>query len=410
MFVGGLIIIMGTCIQAPSKNMSMFYAGRFFLGFGVSFSSVSGPTYVSEMAHPKWRGTLTGLYNTCWYLGSIAASWTCYGSAFIKSEYAFRVPIWCQLVSSVLVCTTVFFLPESPRWLMANDREEEARRVLAKYHGEGKYDHPMVTLEIAEMRAQIRSTASDKKWWDYRELVNTKAARSRLICVLGMGVFGQASGNSLSSYYLPVMMKTAGITSERTQLMLNGIYPVICWIASVAGANMADRVGRRPLLIYSLLFCSICFAIMTATTKTGVDNDISAATNASIAFVYIFGVVFSFGWTPLQSMYIVECLPSETRAKGTAVGNLASAVASTVVQYVSGPAFESISYYFYLVFVFWDLIEVVVIYFFFVETKGRTLEELTEVFEAEKPVKKSLQKPDAGTVARTIGKKEEREG
>ena len=345
---------------------------------------------------------MTGLYNTCWYLGSIAASWTCYGSSYIRTEMGFRLPIWCQLVSSVLVCSIVFFLPESPRWLMANDREEDATRVLAKYHGEGRVDHPMVILEIAEMRAQISTTGSDKSWWDYRELVNTPAARSRLICVLGMGVFGQASGNSITSYYLPVMMETAGIDDEKTQLMLNGIYPVICWIASVIGANFTDRVGRRPMMLYSLLFCSVCFAIITACTKVGLDHKLTHATNATIAFIYIFGIVFSFGWTPLQAMYPVECLPTATRAKGAALGGLASALASTVVQYASGPAFEKISYYFYLVFVFWDLIEAVVIYFFFVETKGRTLEELNEVFEAPNPVKRSLEKPDTETVARTV--------
>jgi len=60
-----------------------------------------------------------------------------YGSAFLKSNWAFRIPIWCQLVSSVIVAVGVFFLPESPRWLVAQDRVDEARAILAKYHGEG---------------------------------------------------------------------------------------------------------------------------------------------------------------------------------------------------------------------------------------------------------------------------------
>lgn len=204
------------------------------------------------------------------------------------------------------------------------------------------------------------------------------------------------------------MLETAGITSEKTQLMLNGIYPVICFIGAITGARLTDKVGRRPLLLYTTIFCSISFAIITGTSKLATDNPSNTpAANTTIAFIYLFGIIFSFGWTPLQSMYIAECLATSTRAKGTAMGNLASNISSTIIQYGSGPAFQDIKYYFYLVFVFWDLIEVAVMYYFFVETKERTLEELSEVFEAKNPVKKSLEPRDAKTVLNTMKVEEE---
>jgi Sugar (and other) transporter len=88
-------------------------------------------------------------------------------------------------MSSVLVALGVWFLPESPRWLIAQGKIEQATSVLARYHGEGSASHPMVTLQLKEMQQQIHTDASDKKWWDYRELFNTHSARRRLICVLG---------------------------------------------------------------------------------------------------------------------------------------------------------------------------------------------------------------------------------
>jgi hypothetical protein len=106
-----------------------------------------------------------------------------------------RIPIWCQLLTSVFVAVGVWFLPESPRWLMAQDDLEGATRVLARYHGEGDPSHPMVQLQLKEMTMQIGTDDSDKKWWDYHELWNTHSARRRLICVLGMACFGQLSGN-----------------------------------------------------------------------------------------------------------------------------------------------------------------------------------------------------------------------
>ncbi|KAF6808861.1 MFS monosaccharide transporter [Colletotrichum musicola] len=403
MMAGALLIIVGTAVQATSHDVPHFLGGRFILGFGVSFCCVSAPTYVSELAHPKWRGTLTGLYNCMWPVGSIISGWVVYGSSFIPGDDGWRIPVWIQMVTSGIVVFFVFFLPESPRWLVANDRHEEAARILTNLHGEKDPNHPIVQLQMKEMMAQISSEASDKKWWDYHELWNTHSARRRLICVLGMAIMGQASGNSLSSYYLVTMMNTAGIVQEQKVLALNAVNSVLGLLGSVVGARLTDRVGRRPLLIYSILFCSVCFAVITGTSKMAVDdpNNTNAA-NTTIAFVYLFGVVFSLGWTAQQSMYIAETLTTSTRAKGTAVGNFASSAISLVLAYSSGPAFEKIGYYFYLVFVFWDLLEAAFIYFFFPETKHRTLEELEEVFAAADPVKKSLEPRSATTVLDTM--------
>lgn len=164
----------------------------------------------------------------------------------------------------------------------------------------------------------------------------------------------QASGNSLSSYYLVTMMNTAGITDEKKVLALNAVNSILGLLGSVIGARLTDRVGRRPLLIYSILFCSVTFAVITGTSKMAVDDPSNTnAANSTIAFVFLFGVVFSLGWTAQQSMYIAETLSTSTRAKGTAVGNFASSAISLVLAYSSGPAFEKIGYYFYLVFVFW---------------------------------------------------------
>lgn len=98
---------------------------------------------------------------------------------------------------------------------------------------------------MQEMAKQIKTDASDKKWWDYHELWNTHEARRRLICVLGMACFGQISGNSLSSYYMAAMLKSAGITDEKKVLALNGINPVLCFFGAILGARMTDVLGRR---------------------------------------------------------------------------------------------------------------------------------------------------------------------
>ena len=199
------------------------------------------------------------------------------------------------------------------------------------------------------------------------------------------------------------MMNTAGITDEKKVLALNAVNSVLGLLGSLVGARLTDRVGRRPLLIYSILCASVIFAVITGASKLAVDDPTNNnAANTTIAFVFLFGFVFSVGWTAQQSMYIAETLTTYNRAKGTALGNFMSSAISIVLAYSSGPAFEKIGYYFYLVFVFWDLVEAAFIWKFFPETKDRTLEELVEVFDSDDPVKKSLEPRNTESVLNTI--------
>jgi hypothetical protein len=142
--------------------------GRFVLGFGVAITSTAGPAYVSEMAHPVYRGVCTGVFNTFWYVGGIPGSFVPFGTQNIPGTQSWRIPLWLQMVfaGTVLVCSP--FLPETPRWLIANDRHEEALDTMAKFHGEGSRHSPIVMLEYKEMVEDISVNGSDKRWWDYR--------------------------------------------------------------------------------------------------------------------------------------------------------------------------------------------------------------------------------------------------
>lgn len=385
----------------------MFLGGRYVTGVGQGFINVSAPMFVAEMAHPYYRGPLSGLMQTNYFVGSIVASWVTYGTAYIAGQGSFRIPLWLQMISSGIVACGILFSPETPRWLMAHNRVEEAERVLADLHGEGSKDSPVVLLQMAEMSARIDREASDKRWWDYRELFNTRSARRRMICVAGMSWFGQYSGNALVSYYFPVIVEQTGITNHHTRLLMNALNPVVSWFAAILGAILLDRVGRRPFLLGGVLGMAACLTIVTGCTKLSVDNANKAAGNAGIFFIYLFSVIFSLCLVPLLPFYAAETLPTETRAKGTAFGNVVSSAASILGQYTSAVAIEKIGYHYYIVFIVWDLIEATIIYFFFVETKNRTLEEINEIFEAPNPVKKSLEKRSTSDVVRHTIHKEE---
>lgn len=374
----------------------MFLGGRFLTGFGQGFINVTAPIFVAEMAHPYWRGPLSGLMQTNYFVGAIVASWVTYGTLFIAGTRSFRLPIWLQMISSGAVALGILFAPETPRWLMARGRPDDACAVLAELHGEGDPQSPVVRMQMAEMTAAIARDGSDKRWWDYRDLFRTRSARRRMICVAGMSWFGQYSGNALVSYYFPVIVGQTGITDAPTKLLLNALNPVVSWFAAIIGALLLDKVGRRPFLLFGVGGMAVCLTIVTGCTKLSVDYANRAAGHAGIFFIYLFSVIFSIGLVPLLPFYIAETLPTETRAKGTAFGNVVSSAASILGLYTSSIAIEKIGYYYYIVFIVWDVIEFIIIYFFFVETKNRTLEEINEIFEARDPVKKSLEKTTRG--------------
>lgn len=395
MFIGSLIIIAGTAVQCSANAMPQFIGGRFLLGLGGTIAGAVAPAYVVEWCHPLWRGTQGGLYNVCWYLGSIVAGMACYGTNLHMkdSSWAWRLPVLLQCVMPGIVAAGILFCPESPRWLIAHDRHEEAHRLLIKYHGEGDPASIIVQMEYEEMCEQIKSgnDGSDKRWWDYREIFNSPNARYRLYMVVGMAFFGQWTGNNVISYFIVIMFKQAGITNPNTQLLLNALNPVFSMLASIAGAMTLDKFGRRKILLFSTIASLLCISVVTACTAVASPGN--GASYGVVVFIFLFGVLFSYGYTPLQALYPVECLNTQTRAKGVAVSNVCMAIAGVYNTFAPPVAMSRIGWRWYFFYIIWDIFEIVIIYFFFVETAGRTLEELDEAFSAKNPVKASLRKP-----------------
>ncbi|OKO99839.1 Lactose permease [Penicillium subrubescens] len=401
-FVGCLIVWIGTAVQAPATSMGMFIAGRFLLGLGAALASAAGPAYTVELAHPAYRGTMAGMYNNFWWLGNILAGWTTYGSNLhLKNSWAWRVPTIVQAGLPGVVLVLILFFPESPRWLIAQDRREEALDILAKYHGDGDRHHPVVQLQYHEIVEQLSATRDENPWWDFRELGNTRPARYRLFMVIAMSFFGQWSGNNVVSYFMPQMIIQAGITSPDKQLLINAINPIFSMLGAIYGATLLDKLGRRTMLLWGLTGGLAAYIILTAFTAQSEYHP--SLSYGVIVSIYLFGIIFAWGFTPLQTLYAVECLENRTRAKGSGLNFLFLNVAMVVNTYGISVGIEKIGWKLYLVYIAWICVEMVVIYFFFVETAGKTLEELKEIFDAPNPRKASMKRTkveidESGTV------------
>ncbi|CZR55595.1 related to transporter (major facilitator superfamily) [Phialocephala subalpina] len=384
-FFGCAGVVIATIITSTAKNLSTFIGGRFLLSFFANIGTNAGSLYIVEITPPMYRGTVAGLFNTLYYMGSIIATFAIYGAHLHLSKNGnldWRLPLWLQVMAHC---------PGSVR---------RGRQILGKHHADGDESHPLVELEMHEIRQSPREVGltKAKTFFDLRVMFNTRSARYRTMINIAMSWFGQFSGNNVISYYLLSLLENVGITDPDTKLLLNAIYALTGWIAAIAGARCHDIFGRRQMFLGSAAGMVVCLAITAGTAAGYVNTGSILSSRASIAFIYIFGVVFAFSWTSMQPLYPIEVMSAEMRAKGVFIFQITAGLSGFVNTFAAPVALKNIGYWFCVFFVFWDVSEFFFMYCFFVATKGRTLEEMDAVFEVKNPRKARTRKV---VVART---------
>ncbi|KAH7099036.1 general substrate transporter [Auriculariales sp. MPI-PUGE-AT-0066] len=385
MFVGNIILIVGAIITATATNKGRFLGGRYLTGLGVSLAGAASKSYLAEIAPPQHRGRYVGLLNTFFYVGQITATGMMIATQKWQNNLSWRLPLWIQTVMPAINILFVIFCPESPRWLYTVGKTDQARKILADLHSNTNDIHsPLITLEIQEIQENIAIDGADKTWWDFRPLFRTRPQRARMWLLVLIAAFGQLSGNGMITYFLTVLLRIAGITNQTKQITLNFVNSVTSMIGAVTGAFLVDSFGRRKLLLTGTSLLVIDLAITTALLSHPETS--SARANAGITFVYLFMVIFSFGYTSMQAVYPAEILTYEMRAKGLAFLAIVTQAAVCINTFGMPVALQKIGWHVYLLFCLWDVFEVIVIYYTVVETKGFTLEEIEEVFDHPSPV------------------------
>lgn len=192
---GSIIIIIGSIIQSAAQNYAMFVASRFLVGFGLGIVSVSAPPLLSEVAYPSQRPKLVSFYLVTWPLGSLIAALITYGSFKMDNSWAWRLPSLLQCFFSAIQAVLSLFCPESPRWLIYQNRQKEAQDVLVKYHGEGDPNSELVLFEIAEITATLElEKIQNKSRW--AEWIASPGMRHRLFLAAWIPAMLQWSGST----------------------------------------------------------------------------------------------------------------------------------------------------------------------------------------------------------------------
>ncbi|OSC98277.1 general substrate transporter [Trametes coccinea BRFM310] len=382
--LGALIALWGCAMQSGANNFACMLIGRIVAGFAIGILSMTVPLYNTEIAPAKHRGFVVGLTQQMIGIGFIVANWVGYGCQFLDGNKQWRLPLGLQLAPAALLFVGAQFMPRSPRWLLEKGREDMAHAVVRKLHGSSPEEQAAADIEFEEMRETI---AAEKvvRSRSLSDLWATRGMLRRTLVAVGVQVFGQFSGINVINYFGPSMYKALGLSAGQS-LLVQGIYGAVGPITNFFFITLIlDTVGRKKPLMFGAGSFVVTYSVLTAIVACFPPDQSTnlAAQRAGIAMIFMTSIFFSLSFGPVSWVLASEVFPTRTRSIGTSVATCANWAFNVLFSQVSNLAINNISWKYYLVFICLNAIDFVIIALFFPETKGKSLEQMAEVFGDE---------------------------
>jgi len=403
--VGACIFIVGIFLEAFSLPHYLFISlGRVVAGTAIGLNSVIAPTYISEVAPAKYRGTLSSCYQLMITFGIIIAAainsviwyktnFKPEGLATAKEErkndeekhinnMEWKVALLMQLVPGVGLAVLMMFLPKSPRWLCSKDRDEEAAEVLAKLNATSTSDS-VVQEELKAIQEDVAATRAAGSS-SVSELFSSVVRRRTFITFL-MQLFQQWTGINQIMYYQSQVYEKMGFTKLVSTCVLPIINNFVNFISTFPGMWGIERLGRKTLLIIGAIMMTVFhLGVFICSTQTQKEQDdktgkTKVASGWKIAAVIcIFCFVFSFAWTwgPVPWVYQAEVFPLRVRVKGAAVGSLSNYFNNWILTFLGPYLMNNWKKYTFLLFAVCCFIAWAYAQFYVIESKGLNLEEM----------------------------------
>ncbi|RAK96514.1 sugar porter family MFS transporter [Aspergillus ibericus CBS 121593] len=373
--IWNVILMVGLVVQisAPSGNWVQMVMGRWTTGLGVGACSLLVPMYMGESAPRHIRGAMISTYQLFVTFGILLAYLINLGTNTLHGTAQWRITLGLTFLFALALGGGMAFFPESPRFDFRHGRVDRARTTMSKLYGVPE-NHQVILEELDEIQNQLEAETGSEKWYEFL----TAPRMFHRICIgMALQTLQQLTGSNYFFYYGTTIFKGAGLSNSFiTQVILGAVN----FVSTFGGLYTVENFGRRKSLIVGALWLFLCFMIFASIGHFVLDVDDPEKTPAPgkgmifLACIYIAG--YAMTWAPMVWTITAELYPSKYRAQGMALAVAANWLWNFLIGFFTPFITSAIDFAYGYVFAGCMFVAAFVVYFFVIEGRGRTLEEL----------------------------------
>lgn len=385
LILAAVLFILSAWGAGIASSSAEFVIYRLIGGLAIGAASIICPAYISELAPAEYRGKLSSIQQIAIISGLTAAFLSNYVLAYAAGgsihpfwlEYeAWRWMFWIGVIPATIFLFSLLVIPESPRYLVARGKNDQALAVLTKLYG--------ATTAKQTVADIYNSIAHDHKP-SFSDLIDKTKNRIRPIIWVGIGlaILQQFVGINVVFYYGAVLWQAAGF-SENDSLMINIVSGSASIGACLITFFLVDKIGRKPFLLLGSIGMTITLALVAyAFAGAPVDEKGSLVLSGNLAILALvsanlYVIFFNMSWGPIVWIMLGEMFPNQIRGTGLAVAGLAQWLANFLITWTFPMLLASALGLFgaYGIYTIFSLFSVFFVIWWVRETKGKTLEQM----------------------------------
>ncbi|CAI4049258.1 hypothetical protein N7582_004630 [Saccharomyces uvarum] len=377
--MGSIITIVGATISTSAFRdywaLGQFIIGRVVTGVGTGLNTSTIPVWQSEMSKAENRGLLVNLEGSTIAFGTMIAYWIDFGFSYINSSVQWRFPVSMQIVFALILFAFMINLPESPRWLISQSRTEEARYLVGTLDDADPNDEEVVT-EVAMLHDAVNRTKHESHSLSNLFSRGKSQNLQRALIAASTQFFQQFTGCNAAIYYSTVLFNKTIKLDYRLSMIIGGVFSTIYALSTIGSFFLIERLGRRKLFLLGATGQAVSFTITFACLVKENEANARGAAVGLFLFITFFGLsLLSLPW-----IYPPEIASMKVRASTNAFSTCTNWLCNFAVVMFTPIFIEQSGWGCYLFFAVMNYLYIPIIFFFYPETAGRSLEEIDIIF------------------------------